>query len=95
MVAVGAQSGRVVRALSGFYTVQCGARRVECRARGRLRTEEESPLVGDYVNFSEQDGKGMVESILPRRNRFIRPAVSNLDMLVILASGVIPVTDPF
>lgn len=89
------KTGRIVRALSGFYTVQCEDRRVECRARGKLRTTELSPLVGDYVNFSEQDGKGMVEAVLPRRNWFVRPAVSNVDLLVILASGVIPVTDPF
>ena len=89
------QSGRIIRVLSGFYTVQCGDRRIECRARGKLRTETQSPLVGDYVNFSEHNGKGMVEAVLPRRNYFIRPAVSNVDLLVILAAGVIPVTDPF
>ena len=37
----------------------------------------------------------MVEEIEPRRNSFIRPAVSNLDALVVLASGANPVTDPF
>ena len=91
----GGLEGRIVRSLSGFYDVQCGSRRVQCRARGRLRTQEHSPLVGDRVRFSEQNGKGMVEEILPRTNWFIRPAVSNIDLLVILASGVIPVTDPF
>lgn len=94
-MAVSCCEGRVVKALSGFYDVRCGTRRITCRARGKLRTEEQSPLVGDYVNFSEQNGKGMIEAILPRRNWFVRPAVSNLDLLVVLASGVIPVTDPF
>ena len=37
----------------------------------------------------------MIEEILPRANSFIRPAVANLDMLVVLASEVIPVTEPF
>lgn len=91
----GLLTGRIVRSLSGFYDVQCDDRRVECRARGKLRTLDSGPLVGDYVNFSESGGKGVIEQILPRKNAFVRPAVSNLDLLVILASGVIPVTDPF
>lgn len=37
----------------------------------------------------------MVEEILPRKNCFIRPAVCNLDALVIFCSNVIPVTEPF
>ena len=42
-----------------------------------------------------QQGKGMVENILPRRNRFVRPAVANVDALVVFASNVNPITEPF
>lgn len=90
------KNGRIVKALSGFYYVQCTDGAVtECRARGIFRKEHISPLVGDFVEFSVERGKGMVETILPRKNAFVRPAVSNLDALVILASGANPVTDPF
>lgn len=90
------QSGRIVKALSGFYYICTdGGALVECRARGKFRREHISPLVGDRVNFSMEGGKGMIEAIAPRHNSFIRPAVSNLDALVILASGANPVTDPF
>ena len=37
----------------------------------------------------------MVEKILPRRNRFVRPAVANVDALVVFAANVNPVTEPF
>ncbi len=37
----------------------------------------------------------MVEKILPRKNRFIRPAVANVDALVVFAANVNPVTEPF
>ena len=47
------------------------------------------------MEYSTEGGRGMVEAIAPRRNCFVRPAVSNLDALVILASAVNPVTDPF
>lgn len=88
-------SGRIVKALSGFYYVDCGGRTVECRARGVFRKEHLTPLVGDLVTITVERGKGTVETILPRKNSFLRPAVSNLDALVVLASGANPVTDPF
>jgi len=37
----------------------------------------------------------MVEKILPRKNSFIRPAVANIDALVVFAANVNPVTEPF
>ena len=42
-----------------------------------------------------EDGSGALDEILPRRNEFFRPAVANIDQLVIIASEAIPVTDPF
>ena len=42
-----------------------------------------------------EKGKGMVEKILPRRNCFVRPAVANVDALVVFAANVNPVTEPF
>lgn len=90
------QNGKIVKALSGFYYVLLpDGQRIECRARGVFRKEHITPLVGDEVTISVEGGKGTVEEILPRRNSFVRPAVSNLDALVILASEANPVTDPF
>ncbi len=89
--------GVIVKALSGFYYVSQGEDPpVVCRARGRFRHDRVVPLVGDRVRFTRlPDGGGTVEELLPRRNAFRRPAVANLDQLVIVASGAIPVTDPF
>lgn len=89
------RSGRVVRALSGFYDVAAGQERVVCKARGRFRRTGVSPTVGDMVLFSGSGKSAVIEEILPQRNCFVRPPVANLDALVILASGVIPVTEPF
>ena len=89
------QTGRILRSLSGFYYVQTPEGLVTCRARGILRKEGNSPLTGDLVNISVEKGKGMVESILPRRNSFVRPAVANVDALVVFAANVNPVTEPF
>ena len=89
------RTGRILRSLSGFYDVLTPEGLVTCRARGILRKEGNSPLTGDVVNITVEKGKGMVESILPRRNSFVRPAVANVDALVVFAANVNPVTEPF
>ena len=91
----GKKTGRIVRSISGFYDVRAGDQLISCRARGILRKEGNSPLTGDMVEISVDKGKGMVEKILPRRNHFVRPAVANVDALVVFAANVNPVTEPF
>ena len=88
--------GRIEKAISGFYYVNTGSEVLQCRARGKFRKEGMSPLVGDWVEIQELgSGEGMVQAIEPRRNQFQRPAAANVDQLVIIASAVIPVTDPY
>lgn len=89
------RTGRILRSLSGFYDVQTPEGMVTCRARGILRKEGNSPLTGDMVEITVESGKGMVERILPRRNWFIRPAVANVDALVVFAANANPITEPF
>ena len=88
--------GRIQKALSGFYYVDTGMEVLTCRARGKFRKDGISPLVGDRVEVRELgNGEGFVEAILPRKNAFARPAVANIDQLVVIASGAIPKTDPY
>ena len=89
------QEGRILRSISGFYDVRTPVGVISCRARGILRKEGSSPLTGDMVEITAEKGKGMVERILPRKNSFIRPAVANIDALVVFAANVNPVTEPF
>ena len=90
-----ADTGRIIRSISGFYEVQTSKGPVTCRARGNLRHERECPVTGDLVEITVEKGKGMVEKILPRRNCFVRPAVANVDALVVFAASANPVTEPF
>lgn len=88
--------GRIIKALSGFYYVQTEERVLECRARGKFRLDGTSPLVGDRVLCSEDNGgKGRIDRVFERKNWFVRPSVANVDALVFVASGVNPITDPF
>ena len=76
-------TGRIVKALSGFYYVDIGAGEpIPCRGRGKLRHQKVTPLVGDRVEISATgDGKGVVDAVLPRKNQFRRPAVANIDQM--------------
>ncbi len=88
-------AGRILRSLSGFYDVQTPEGLITCRGRGHLRRGQETPLTGDMVEITLERGRGMVEKILPRKNSFVRPAVANVDVLVVFAANVNPVTEPF
>ena len=81
--------------MSGEFDVQTDSGIITCRGRGRLRRGADIPLTGDMVQITVDKGRGMVEKILPRKNHFIRPAVANVDLLVVFAANVNPVTKPF
>ena len=89
-----ADTGLILKGVGGFYTVLSdNGTEIVCRARGRFRKDGITPVVGDRVEYVE-DGEGRsVSKILPRRNIFIRPAVANLDKLIIVASLSAPKPD--
>ena len=77
--------GIVVKAISGFYYVKAGNAVYECKARGNLRKAGVSPLVGDRAEITVSDSShGVLESIAGRKNALKRPAVANIDKLIIV-----------
>lgn len=73
-----------------------GSEILTCRARGKFRRDGCSPLVGDFTDVQVLGGgEGIVETIEPRRNEFLRPAAANIDQLVVICANVNPVTDPY
>lgn len=59
-----------------------------CKARGRFKKDSSHLLVGDSVLFTPMgEDDGIVEKIImPRKNRLIRPAIANVDMVIIFFS---------
>ena len=86
------QQGLLMKSIGGFYYVRCGETEYECKARGSFRKKGSSPIVGDRVIISipEDDGFCAIEEILPRKNKLKRPALVNIDTLVIVCSTVDP-----
>lgn len=87
--------GIIVKAIAGFYYVDTGDDVIECKARGKFRNNAQSPLVGDRVEISVDNGKGAIESICERRNWLIRPPIANLDVLFIIASTADPAPNTY
>lgn len=79
--------GTIVKGIGGFYYVDTAEGIVECRARGKFRKNEILPTVGDRVTIEVNDNAlASVKEIDERKNLLIRPAVSNIDTLMIVAA---------
>lgn len=84
-------NGILMKAIGGFYYVRCDGKEYECKARGSFRKSRNSPVVGDKVVISVPDeGFASIEEIKPRINKLKRPALANIDTLVIVCSTVDP-----
>lgn len=86
--------GKIVKGISGFYYVHvAGTGIYECKAKGSFRNQKIKPLVGDNVEIAvldEEKKLGNVETILPRKNALIRPAVANIDMALVIFAAAKP-----
>ena len=84
--------GKIVKGIGGFYYVDADDVIYECRARGSFRKQGITPLVGDDVEITVNDGEheNTIDKIYERKNSLIRPPLANLDTLFIVSS----VTDP-
>lgn len=49
--------------------------------------------VGDFVNLIKKEDTFLIKEILPRKNYFIRPAISNIDYMVLCISVDFPKPD--
>ena len=77
--------GKIIKIVSNLYSVKINNDEIiECRARGKFRKEEITPLVGDLCKI-DYDNKYILE-ILPRKNYLMRPMIANVDAALIVVS---------
>ena len=69
-------SGLIIRAQSGFFTVETGDGPVVCQLRGRLKRGPRTgdlAAIGDRVRITlQEDGSGMIEEIEERKQALVR-----------------------
>ena len=86
--------GSIIKGVGGFYYVSTDQGVITCKAKGAFRREGITPVVGDRVRITRHDsGYAQIDEVLPRRNLLIRPAVANIDRLLIVLSGHLPEPD--
>ncbi len=86
--------GLILKGIGGFYYVETEKGIYECSARGKFRKTGISPSVGDRVEIlTDGKDKGVIDAILPRKNVLVRPAVANIDNLLIVVSMINPYPD--
>ncbi|MDH7576495.1 MAG: ribosome small subunit-dependent GTPase A [Bacillota bacterium] len=88
------QEGLIVKGYGGFYFVRANQELWRCRGRGRLQFQEQCLLPGDRVLFAPlEGGTGVIETILPRKNTLRRPAIANVNQVILVFSLARPVPD--
>jgi ribosome biogenesis GTPase len=83
--------GQIIKQISNLYTVKVGDMLYGCRARGKFRKNNISPMVGDYVIIDSDNN--VIEDILERKNVLERPVIANVDMAFIVTSTKKPNLD--
>lgn len=89
-------AGIIIKGIGGFYYVNTGDKIYECKARGIFRKKNMTPLPGDRVMIQVVDEEkkiGNLEEILPRTSVLVRPAVANINQLVVVIAAKSPVPD--
>jgi ribosome biogenesis GTPase len=78
--------GIIIKGISGFYYVEIENKRIiECKARGRFRKSNLSPVVGDRVKINLiDDSHGYIDEIYERKSLLIRPQVANIDQAIVV-----------
>ena len=86
--------GSIIKGIGGFYYVSTDQGVITCKAKGTFRRDGITPVVGDRVSITLHDaGYAQIDRVLPRRNLLVRPAVANIDRLLIVLSAHLPEPD--
>lgn len=80
--------GQIIKINSDLHFVSYENQVYPCKCRGIFRKEHIVPVVGDYVLFNKE--KKLIEKVLPRKNLFQRPKVSNIDRAFLITSLKLP-----
>ncbi len=89
------ESGLLLKGVGSFYEVLTEYGGImTSKARGAFRREGIVPTVGDRVLIERREqGYAQLTEILPRKNCLVRPAVANVDQLLIVVSASAPEPD--
>ena len=76
--------GQIVKIISNDYFINSNGTTYICKARGKLKFDNITPQVGDYVIFDNEEK--IIKEVTERKNSLQRPNVSNIDQAFIITS---------
>ena len=85
--------GIIIKNISNDYVIKSNNKTYTCKARGKFRKDNITPLVGDNVTFDENNN--YILKINSRKNYLIRPSVSNIDQALVVTNVKEPNLDTF
>lgn len=88
--------GLIIENISNLYRIKTENKIYEANARGKLKQEEISPVVGDKVEIEitdEENGKAIIEKINERTAYIKRPKMSNINQIILVVSSKNPKPD--
>lgn len=88
--------GLIIENISNLYKIKIKEKIYEANARGKIKLEEISPVVGDSVEIQILDEikrKAIIENILPRKTYIKRPKISNITQIILVISCKNPKPD--
>lgn len=81
------KKGRIIKGIGGFYYVESSGSIYESKASRLFEYKNIRPTVGDYVEINiNDDESAYITKIFDRKNLLLRPPVSNVDQILIIAS---------
>ncbi|WP_287130134.1 ribosome small subunit-dependent GTPase A [Candidatus Cyanaurora vandensis] len=92
-------TGIVIAIQSNYYRVQVAGEDQPrlCKLRSLLKKLHGQVLVGDQVELSEQaesGDQGAITAVLPRTNALTRPAIANVEQVILVLAATQPAFDP-
>ena len=88
--------GIIIGNISNTYKIKTDTKIYEAYARGKLKNEEITPLVGDMVEIQitdEEKSVAIIEKVQPRKNEIKRPKIANIDQIIFIVSTKNPKPD--
>ena len=88
--------GLIIENISNLYKIKTENKIYEANARGKLKQDDISPVVGDIVEIQildEENKKAVIEKINLRNTYIKRPKMSNITQLILVVSSKNPKPD--
>jgi len=79
--------GFILKGIAGTYVVRTKKGNFTCEITGKIKFEDDRPIVGDFVLIeviNPEEKLAMIAEILPRKTQLHRPKVSNVSQAVIV-----------